>query len=195
LLDPNVTYVTKIKHDDPNEEGKVEYGEVLGNWIDFFNEKTCLMYLGERLGVDVDRSTKSHPELAGEGIEYTWGRAKGVYRRARLSQKKGKENFRKLVENCLSTQEGEDKGGLTIEMIRKFSRRARRYILAYFNLEHEQEDNMNEEGVSEINIERIQKEFKTHRSAIDFDEKFINHCFRRDEDALTSNSSSQQPVT
>ena len=32
---------------------------------------------------------------------------------------------------------------------------------------------MNEEGVSEINIERIQKEFKTHRSAIDFDEKFI----------------------
>jgi hypothetical protein len=80
-------------------------------------------------------------------------------------------------------------------MIRKFSRRARRYILAYFYLEHEQEDNMNEEGVSEINIERIQKEFKTHRSAIDFDEKFINHCFRRDEDALTSNSSSQQAVT
>jgi hypothetical protein len=34
-------------------------------------EKTCLMYLGERLDVEVDRSTKCHPELAGEGIEST----------------------------------------------------------------------------------------------------------------------------
>ena len=64
------------------------------------------------------------------------------------------------------------------QMIRKFSRRARRYILAYFYLEHEQENYTNEDGLSEINIERMQKEFKTHRSAIDFDEKFINHCFR-----------------
>ncbi len=31
------------------------------------------MYLGERLGVEVDRSMKSHPELAGEGIEYSCG--------------------------------------------------------------------------------------------------------------------------
>jgi hypothetical protein len=33
------------------------------------------MYLGERLGVGVDLSTKRHPELAGEGIEHSWGRA------------------------------------------------------------------------------------------------------------------------
>ena len=55
-----------------------------------------LMYLGEKLGVEVDCSTKCHPELAGEGIEYTWGQAKGVYRRARLSQKKGRTIFESL---------------------------------------------------------------------------------------------------
>jgi hypothetical protein len=26
-------------------------------------------------------------------------------------------------------------------------------------------------------IKKLKKEFKTHRSAIDFDEKLINHCF------------------
>jgi hypothetical protein len=122
LLNPNVTYVAKIKKDDPNMEEKAEYASVLADCIDFLSEKTCLMFLGERLGVDVDRSTKSHPELAGEGIEYSWGRAKSVYRRAKLSQKKGMENFRSLVSNCLSIEEGNGKGGLTAKMARKFSR-------------------------------------------------------------------------
>jgi hypothetical protein len=70
------------------------------------NEKTCLIFLGEQLGVVVDCSTKSHPELAGEGIEYTWGRAKGVSQKARLADKKGKDNFQKLVSHCLATQKG-----------------------------------------------------------------------------------------
>jgi hypothetical protein len=47
------------------------------------------MYLGERLGVN--RSTKFHPELAVEGIEYSWGRAKSVNRSAKLTEKRGKK--------------------------------------------------------------------------------------------------------
>ena len=124
LLDPQVTYVSKIKKDDPNYEEKVEYSTVLADCADFLNEKTSLMYLGERLGVEVDRSTKSHPELAGEGIEYSWGRAKSVYRSSTLAQKKGKENFRLLVADCLSTKDEPKNGGLTTEMVRKFLRRA-----------------------------------------------------------------------
>ena len=176
LLDPNITYVAKLKKDDPNLDGKVEYGSILADCADFLSEKTCLMHLGEHLGVEVDRSTKSHPELAGEGIEYSWGRAKSVYRRAKIAQKRGKENFRALVADCLSTKDEQGKGALTPEMVRKFSRRARTYILAYFYIEHEQENNISEEGLHEINIEHIKREFKTHRSAIDFDEKFSNHC-------------------
>jgi hypothetical protein len=177
LLDPSVTYVSKVKKNDPNHEGKVEYSAVLADCTDFLEEKTSLTYLGERLGIEVDRSTKCHPELAGEGIEYSWGRAKSVYRRAKLAEKKGKENFRRLVKSCLSTKEGPGNGGLTPDTIRRFSRRARHYILAYFWIEHDQEEKIKEEGTSEINIERVKKEFKTHRNAIDFDEKIINHCF------------------
>ncbi len=196
LLNPEVTYVSKLKKNDPNHEGRVEYSSVLAECTDFLDEKTCLMFLGERLDVEVDRSTKCHPELAGEGIEYSWGRAKSVYRRAKLSNKKGKENFRALVKNCLSTEEGVGKGGLTPNMIRKFSPRARHYILAYFWIEHEQEDKIKEEGTSEINIKRVKKEFKTHRNAIDFDERFINHCFRkfkREEDA-DSGAAAESPT-
>ena len=187
LLDPHVTYVAKIKKDDPNLEEKVEYAAVLADCADFLGEKTSLMYLGERLGVEVDRSTKCHPELAGEGIEYSWGRAKSVYRRAKLADKKGKENFRRLVADCLSSEQVAGKGALTPEMIRKFSRRARQYILAYFFIEHKM--NIEEEGLHEINIEGIKKEFKTHRSAIDFDEKFINYCFHKSEAVSSSEQS------
>jgi hypothetical protein len=120
LMDPQVTCGIKVKKGDPNYEEKVEYSTVLADWADFLNEKTSLIYLGECLGVEVDRSTKSHPELVGKGIEYFWGKAKSVYQRSTLAQKKEKENFCLLVADYLSTEDGPYKGGLTPEMVRKF---------------------------------------------------------------------------
>ncbi len=90
--------------------------------MDFSDEKRSLIFLGECLDVEVDRSMKCNPELAGEGIEFSWGQAISVYRRAKLSDKKGKENFQALVKNCLSAEEGVGRGGLTPNMTRKFSR-------------------------------------------------------------------------
>ena len=55
---------------------------------DFENEETLLQYYGRLLGVTVDRTPKCHPELAGEGIEYTWGGAKGFYCRLKISEKR-----------------------------------------------------------------------------------------------------------
>ncbi len=102
--------------------GKVGYSTLLANCIDFLSEKTCLMFLGEQLDVDVDQSTKCHPEhQAGEGIEYTWGHAKGLYRKVKLSEKKGKENFQSLFQRCLSAETGKGKGCLTSVMIHSFS--------------------------------------------------------------------------
>jgi hypothetical protein len=166
----------------------VEYAAVLADCADFLGEKTSLMYLGERLGVEVDCLTKCNLELAGEGIEYSWGQAKSVYRRAKLADKKGKENIQRLVSDCLSTEQGAGKGALTPEMIRKFSYRARQYILAYFFIEHEM--NIDEDGLYEINLEGIKKEFKTHRGTIDFDEKFINYCFHESDAAISSSEQS-----
>jgi hypothetical protein len=70
-------------------------------------------------------------------------------------------------------------GSLTPAMIRKFSRHVRQYILTYFWIEHGMEEKIKEGESSESNIEMVKREFKTHRNAIDFDERFINHCFRK----------------
>ncbi len=44
-------------------------------------------------------------------------------------------------------------------MVCKLSRRARQYILAYFYIEHEMKEDI-EEGLHEINIERIKTSLK-----------------------------------
>jgi hypothetical protein len=46
--------------------------------MDFIEEETLLQYHGRQLGVVIDRTPKCHPEMAGEGIEYNWGCAKGL---------------------------------------------------------------------------------------------------------------------
>ena len=57
--------------------------------------------------------------------------------------------------------------------VKKFARRARRYILTYYYLETNCE---NEEYkiLSLDNIEKMKEKFKTHRCAFDFDRKFID---------------------
>jgi hypothetical protein len=60
--------------------------------------------------------------------------------------------------------------------------------LAYFYIEHDQENNISKEGLHEIYIEHIKREFKTHRSTIDFDQKIINHCFQKQESAANTSS-------
>jgi len=57
-----------------------------------------------KMGVSVDCMPKCHCELAGEGIEYSWGCTKNYYRNIDLVQKKGKENFQAAVMTCLSRE-------------------------------------------------------------------------------------------
>jgi hypothetical protein len=64
---------------------------------------------------------KIHAELAGEGIEYSWGVTKGVYRRKPLRAKKGKESFfQALVHECTSREI------LSTKTVRKLLRRTKR---------------------------------------------------------------------
>ena len=46
--------------------------------LDFEEEETLLQPSGREMGVLVDWTPKCHCELAGEGIEYSWGCAKKV---------------------------------------------------------------------------------------------------------------------
>ncbi len=50
----------------------------------------------------IDRTPKCHCELAGEGIEYSWGCAKNEYHRQPLSAKTKKEIFRETVRKSIA---------------------------------------------------------------------------------------------
>jgi hypothetical protein len=152
---------------------------------DFVAELTLLQYYGREMGVNIDRTPKCHPELAGEGVEYTWALAKLYYRNAPINRKRRKDSFRLLVNECLSRN-----GNLQINRIRKCSRRARDYIVAYKAIEEIQnKKNVNKETNQrsdlkhdkksfEVNyhlIEKAMKLYKTHRNAGDFDAKFVKN--------------------
>ena len=84
--------------------------------LDFLAEEmTALQHVGKELGVSVIITPKFHAEMAGEGIEYSWGVAKSVYRHKPLESKKGKTSFKALVNESASREV------LTTATVRKLS--------------------------------------------------------------------------
>jgi hypothetical protein len=156
---------------------------LMANCIDFEEEESLLQYYGRDLGVTVDRTPKCHCELAGEGIEYAWGFSKNYYRTLSLSDKKGKQNFLDAVNKCISRDK------ITTGMIRKFSRRAREYIAAYYKVWQKKQEQAEatadlpivDETTTPVEIEKIIKLFKTHRCAMDFDSSFCKASFKGDD--------------
>jgi len=78
---------------------------------------------------------------------------------------------------------------LSRERVRKFSRRARLYILAYQAL-HSLEENREQQPsttsrdahqITPMKIESLVKDFKTHRCALDFDKGFIKTVITKKE--------------
>ena len=67
--------------------------------------------------------------IAGEGVEYMRACAKGTYRNLALKEKKGKSIFTASVRTCLSAEV------IAGAQIRKFSRQACQYMLAYHVLD------------------------------------------------------------
>ena len=156
-----------------NKSTSLKY--LLENLSDFVEEESLLQTNARKMGIQVDRTPKCHAEIAGEGIEYTWGFAKNHFRRQPLDVKRKKETFRKLVCDCLSRQK------CTASVIRSFSKRARDYIVSYHLLTSKKLErkksiiqDMKENEPAVVKVEKMRKLFKTHRCAMDFDCKFIN---------------------
>lgn len=124
-------------------------------------------------GAELWFTPKYHCELAGEGIEYAWGFMKGRYCRIPLRQKKRKEDFESCVKKVVSYEE------VSVERVRRFSRRARRYITAYYVLHGQHVGGEENYNVSFSKIEDMVKSFKVHRCALDFDFRFIEAELRR----------------
>jgi hypothetical protein len=119
---------TKLEKYYTIEGGKDQFGNVdpatsvkmmMERQMDFIEEETLLQYHGRQLGVIIDRTPKCHPEMAGEGIEYNWGCAKGFYRRLPITKKRTRSKFRESVIKSIS------RDIMTAERQRMFSCRAR----------------------------------------------------------------------
>lgn len=167
--------------DDGNLIPDLSLRHLLANCTDFMMEQSQLEHVCGSIGARVIITTKYHCEYAGEGVEYSWGFSKAIYRRSPLALKKTTSDFLALVDQCIS------RDVLTIHMIRKFSKRARSYMETYKMLEMEAEtdDHVSENlPIPHKRIETLKKMLKCHRAAIDFDKGFImktvDFDFKRD---------------
>jgi hypothetical protein len=174
---------------DGNEFGNIDPATslkmMMERQMDFIEEETLLQYHGRQLGVIIDRTPKCHPEMAGEGIEYNWGCAKGFYRRLPITEKRTKSKFRESVKKSIS------RDIMTTERQRMFSRRARQYMLAYNAIDNnnnnepngpiapaanaqETNDKKTTFALIESIIKNYKHTYKTHRSVADSDTGYIN---------------------
>jgi hypothetical protein len=163
---------------------------LMSNLKDFEAQETMLQLKAKEMGLFMDRTPKCHCELAGEGIEYAWGCAKNHFRRQPLEDKRGEDNFRRTVRKCFS------RNVITSERVRRFSQRARAYILAYHKIRQEQRIDslptfeLDDTSASPVKVEKLLKKFKTHRCAMDFDSTFCKAVFLDDIEGDTETLSS-----
>jgi hypothetical protein len=188
FIDPTVLSEYSL---DGRDQWKDEYGEIFPRYLpyclrfllaecsDFKNEVTAMEDLATKLAIN-DRSTvsiiytpKYHCEIAGEGIEYSWGLCKRYYRNLPLQRKKGLNNFRGSVKESVAR--------VSVESARKFSALTRRYMLAYshYDTVEGENDNNQRERASYAQIERfVNKEAKIYRSVADIDSANITKVWR-----------------
>ena len=98
FVDESKLQCHKIKVLDDSGEIVPEFSleNMVKSCHDFLNEMSQLEYVCWQLSSTAAITTKYHAEFAGEGIEYSWGFSKAIYRKSPLKIKKGKENFDNL---------------------------------------------------------------------------------------------------
>lgn len=155
-----------IKTVDPDKDKQgrghdLSMVHVLENCYDFATERTAFQHMMIERGHIPEMSPKCHPELAGVGIEYSWGKSKQWFRRhsdhvARNLHENIKESFKLL----------------NLPRVRKFARKTRSYGRAY-----DGRDSM-QHGDIEKNVHRMKKlrqKKKSHRGADRQDLAFLNN--------------------
>ena len=147
----------------------------LGCCEDYANEVSLLEQLFLDRGHILIKSVKCHPEMAGCGIEYSWGKLKMDFRRANRRNGKEKGNQASLtrgkIERLLYG------GTLCIERVWKFERKARTYRRMYLQLH---EDRGSGEDMKDIisydALEHLVATCKrSHRCMEEMDRDFIQN--------------------
>jgi hypothetical protein len=150
---------------DPNGEPKLSKADAakrLRLCEDFATEQTELQRVFTNRGHILLLSPKAHPELAGKGIEYSWGKAKRDFRQHNDCVAKNlHENVQKSFES------------LPLGRVRKFARKTREYMRAYAKSHMlfgaTEADKL--EGYDAV--KKFVKGSKTHRCTLDQDYAFV----------------------
>ena len=135
---------------------------------DFKNQKNAMEELCDTLSaageqsITILTSPKYHCEIAGEGIELNWGFMKKGYRNIPFEEKKTKSDFMKAVHNS--------KDKVSIDLVRKFAAKTRRYMLTYRMIEPN--------DLTFESIEKFCKKIATHRNMEDIERGYIEHMWR-----------------
>lgn len=137
---------------------------VLSNCPDFSSEVSALCELVQSRGHILILSPKCHPELAGCGIEYSWGRIK--------------MNYRRNVNDCVAKNlhDNIEKASEIVDLpsVWKFERRTRDYRRMYEDLAKKTADgSIKQEDISFQLLESMRKVYKTHRNIEEIDRDFI----------------------
>eukprot|EP00733_Pompholyxophrys_punicea_P000303 Pompholyxophrys_punicea_v1_NODE_71_length_3757_cov_5.265460.p3 type:complete len:154 gc:universal NODE_71_length_3757_cov_5.265460:2540-3001(+) len=149
-----------------NKDPTLNMDIVLSNCGDFQREQTALQALYNERGHILLMSVKFHPEMAGLGIEFSWGKSKLEFRRRINDQIPA--NLQKNIQNALSTDV------LPLSRIRSFARRTRDYRQVYSLYQPNVVDKEGETGYDFV--EKMRKKRKTHRNIVDLEVKFLLNC-------------------
>jgi len=87
---------------------------MLARCADFQNEPTAMQELTEDLGHVQEKTPKKHPEIAGRGVEYCWGKSK-VHFRHNNNYSSNAANLEERVKESMNTADV-----LTLGRVRKF---------------------------------------------------------------------------
>ena len=130
-------YSKKGKKDDFHEDTGLIKEEckqysltyLISQCSDFKNEISDLEHLTKEISKlhninsEILFTPKFHCELAGEGIEYSWGASKKIYRRYPLKRKRFASKFEACVKRSISL--------VSPLMANRFSSKARSYMMGY----------------------------------------------------------------
>ena len=146
---------------------------VMSQCADFQNERSALQERLEARGHILLMPPKYHPELAGVGIEYSWGRSKHVYRHE-LNDKVS-ANLRCNVEAALSVVDTPKHAAVRpISLVRKSARRARAYRKSARRARAYERAYRDPSSPSVFQlIEHMKKPQKSHRSIGDLDPRAL----------------------
>jgi hypothetical protein len=136
-LDPNVIHKYYLNPKSEEEEDEPFcLKQLLGNCKDFMDEESQMVYVMRKINVTVEMSPKCHPELAGQGIEYCWGKAKKYYRaqRSAIPGSLSEDSFEQLVTKSLRGGPKDSDAPMQITSVLRFSRKAHFYRMAYYSL-------------------------------------------------------------